>query len=48
MEIAARQEKCLSELALSFFTDDRYKIELKVYKDNVLVAEDSVSYPKEP
>lgn len=47
VEVASRDKSCLSQLSLSFSADDRYRIELKVYKDEQLVAEDFVSYPKE-
>ena len=47
VEIAGREKNSLSRLGLSVSADDRYRIELKVYKDEKLVAEDSVSYPKE-
>lgn len=46
-EIGARQKKSLSRLGLSVSANDRYRIELKVYKDGKLVAKDFVSYPKE-
>jgi len=45
--IASRQEKCLSELGLSASSDDHYRIELKVYKDEKLVAEDFTAYSKQ-
>lgn len=47
VEIAGGGEKCLSRLGLSVSADDRCRIELKIYKDGKLIAEDSVSYPKE-
>lgn len=37
-------ESCNSGLSVS--AKDRYRIELKLYKDGKLVAEDFVSYPK--
>lgn len=48
VEIQSRQKECLSRLGLGVSPKDRYQIELKVYKDGKLVAEDFVSYPKEP
>ena len=45
VEIARREEECLSRLSLSVSANDRYRIELRVYKDGQLVAEDSISYP---
>jgi len=47
VNIASRQKECLSSLSLSVSASDQYRIELKVYKDKKLVAEDFVSYPKE-
>ncbi len=47
VEVRSRQKECLSQLELSVYPKDRYQIELKVYKDGKLVAEDFVSYPKE-
>ena len=47
VEITSGKKKCLSRLGLSVSANDRYQIELKLYKDEKLVAEDFVSYPKE-
>jgi len=47
VHIAGWQKECLSRLSLSVSASDQYQIELKVYKDKKLVAEDFVSYPKE-
>jgi len=46
VEIPSGQKKSLSQLGLNFSAGDRYRIQLKVYKDGKLVAEDFVSYPK--
>lgn len=47
VEVAGREKKTLSRLGLSVSADDSYRIELKVYKDGKLVAEDFGSYPEE-
>lgn len=47
VEIQSQEKKCLSQLGLSVSPKDRYHIELKVYKDGKLIAEDFVSYPSE-
>ncbi len=45
-KIAAGQEQSLSKLSLGVSAADQYEIELKVFKDRELVAQDSVSYPE--
>jgi hypothetical protein len=47
VEVAGGQQKRLSRLDLSVSAQDRYQIDLKVYKDVELVAEDSISYPQQ-
>ena len=44
VEIASRQKECLSQLGLSVSAKDHYQIELKVYKNGKLVAEDFTAY----
>ena len=46
--IPSRKKKCLSQLILGVSPKDCYEIKLQVYKDEKLVAEDSVYYPQSP
>ena len=43
--IPSQEKKCLSQLTLGVSPKDHYQITLEVYKDEKLVAEDSVFYP---
>jgi len=45
VSLQAKEEKLLSRLNLSVSPEDKYEIRLEVYRDGMLVAEDSVVYP---
>ena len=43
--IPSQEKKCLSKLTLGVSPKDHYQIKLEVYKDEKLVAKDSIFYP---
>jgi len=45
VHIPSQRRKCLSKLTLGISPKDCYQIKLEVYKNEKLVAEDSVFYP---